>query len=395
VVHRDLKPENIFLVPTALGDQVKVLDFGISKLSDSNTVQTTEAVLIGTPLYMSPEQAQGHNSEVGAQSDLFSLGSITYELLTGKAPFTADSIAKVVFRIAYEKHAPLLSVVPDVPPSVAAAVEHALEKDRARRTPSIEAFVLELTGKALAEVSDESSGVFKPGMDVTSSMISGETRAPSGPRILATPAPASRHPADAPTISGKKFIITTVVVVLVLAGILTKIRMDNWAERAAYRNQMVDAGWTLLTDGTLVHDAGTSAPVIVVDAGTEPVDAGVADAGVMDAGAEDAGTAAKATRVEAALLPNEQAELSRVRAQISAKQWDAVWDSRSRLRVQFTTPAGKRQVVEVLLEVACGRNDNAMVRQHLNEYRNVPGANLRAMRATCVKYYPSAADFDW
>ncbi|MFT3711045.1 MAG: serine/threonine-protein kinase [Archangium sp.] len=402
VVHRDLKPENIFLVPTALGDSVKVLDFGISKLSDSNTVKTTEAVLIGTPLYMSPEQALGHNSEVSAQSDLFSLGSITYELMCGKAPFAADSIAKVVFRIAYEKHAPLVSVDPNLPQAMVAAVEHALDKDRTRRTPSIEAFVLELTGKALADVSDESSGVFTPGMPVTSSMISGETRAPSSsPRLMATPAapgtpaPSPRHPADAPTISGRRFVIITIVTVLVLAGVLTKVRMDNWAERAAYRAQMVDAGWTLTTDGNLVRDAGTE----IVDAGAvAPVVAPV----VVDAGAaEDAGVpelidaGVKTTRVEAPLPPAEQEALNRVRAQMKSKQWEAIWDTRAALRIQFNSPAGKRQIIEVLLEVACARNDNEKVRQMLNEYRATPGANLRALRATCVKYYPSAADFDW
>ncbi|HEY1086779.1 MAG TPA: serine/threonine-protein kinase, partial [Archangium sp.] len=152
VVHRDLKPENIFLVPTAAGDQVKVLDFGISKLSDSNTVQTTDSVLIGTPLYMSPEQALGQNSEVSPQSDLFSLGSICYELFTGQAPFVADNIAKVVFRIAYEKHAPLATLRPDLPRTAVEAVEHALEKERQRRTPDIDTFVHELTGLPLEKM---------------------------------------------------------------------------------------------------------------------------------------------------------------------------------------------------------------------------------------------------
>ena len=111
VVHRDLKPENIFLQPTALGDQVKVLDFGISKVADSQTVQTTDSVLIGTPLYMSPEQAQGLNRDLSPQSDVFSLGSICFELLTGRPPFQAESVAQLVFRIAYEAAPSSLRIV--------------------------------------------------------------------------------------------------------------------------------------------------------------------------------------------------------------------------------------------------------------------------------------------
>jgi serine/threonine-protein kinase len=97
VVHRDLKPDNIFLVTGAMGVEVKVLDFGISKLTDSNTVQTQESVLVGTPAYMSPEQALGNNKDVGPQSDVFALGSIAYEMLAGRQAFTGESIAQLVF----------------------------------------------------------------------------------------------------------------------------------------------------------------------------------------------------------------------------------------------------------------------------------------------------------
>ena len=89
VVHRDLKPDNIFLVPTEIGgelvDQVKVLDFGISKIRGSQTVQTQDSVLLGTPQYMAPEQALGKNSEIDARTDVFALGAIVYEMLAGRA----------------------------------------------------------------------------------------------------------------------------------------------------------------------------------------------------------------------------------------------------------------------------------------------------------------------
>jgi eukaryotic-like serine/threonine-protein kinase len=103
VVHRDLKPDNIFLVAEERGALVKVLDFGISKIVDSGTVQTQDAVLIGTPAYMSPEQALGENRALGPQSDVFALGAIAYEMLAGKPPFAAPSIAQIVFKIAYDR----------------------------------------------------------------------------------------------------------------------------------------------------------------------------------------------------------------------------------------------------------------------------------------------------
>src|SRR6185503_11657816 len=94
IVHRDLKPENIYLCPTELGtikvDHVKVLDFGISKVRGSDTVQTQIDVLIGTPRYMSPEQALGRNDQIDSRTDIFALGAIVYEMLSQKPAFTGD-----------------------------------------------------------------------------------------------------------------------------------------------------------------------------------------------------------------------------------------------------------------------------------------------------------------
>ena len=155
VVHRDLKPANIFLVPTDSGgvvaEQVKLLDFGISKMLDSQTLQTQESVLIGTPQYMAPEQALGKNSEVDARTDIFALGCIVYELLSGRPPFAGDggSIVQVVFRIVHELPEPLASLCPDLPSRVLGAVEKALAKSPQDRYPDVGSFIAELTGSPL------------------------------------------------------------------------------------------------------------------------------------------------------------------------------------------------------------------------------------------------------
>ncbi|WP_306817898.1 serine/threonine-protein kinase [Archangium lipolyticum] len=153
VVHRDLKPGNVYLVPTesggVVGQQVKLLDFGISKLVSAQTVHTQEDVLLGTPRYMSPEQAMGKNREVDARSDLFALGCIVYEMLAGRPPFNGDSVAGLIYNIVYEPPDALGHLCPDAPPSVLAAVERALAKDPKDRFPDVASFIAELTGAPL------------------------------------------------------------------------------------------------------------------------------------------------------------------------------------------------------------------------------------------------------
>ncbi|HEY1584174.1 MAG TPA: serine/threonine-protein kinase, partial [Polyangia bacterium] len=100
VVHRDLKPANIFLCKRGpREDFVKVLDFGVSKLIDSATL-TQEKAMVGTPLYMSPEQAIG-TQELTPESDIFSLGAISWEMLTGKRAFAASSIPSILYQIVH------------------------------------------------------------------------------------------------------------------------------------------------------------------------------------------------------------------------------------------------------------------------------------------------------
>jgi serine/threonine-protein kinase len=208
VVHRDLKPDNIFLVNTPMGTQVKVLDFGISKVVDSSTLQTADAVLVGTPQYMSPEQAVGANSDVGPQTDVFALGSIAYEMLSGVAAFQADNVAKLVFRIAYEPHTPLGAVKPGLPERVYQAVERALEKDRARRYTNVADFVADFSGAPLPQTlapppspnPRQPSGVLPPGLATPESLAWGATAAPT-PAPVALPASRPASVSPAPTAS--------------------------------------------------------------------------------------------------------------------------------------------------------------------------------------------------
>ncbi|RKG66843.1 serine/threonine protein kinase, partial [Corallococcus exercitus] len=162
VVHRDLKPGNVFLVPTeaggVVGERVKLLDFGISKLVDSRTVQTLDSVLMGTPQYMAPEQAMGQNSNVDARTDLFAFGCIVYEMIAGRPPYSGDNIAELIYQIVHLEPPPLLSLAPQTPPHVVAAIARAMAKKPEDRYPDVGSFILELTGsplQTLAEVKPE------------------------------------------------------------------------------------------------------------------------------------------------------------------------------------------------------------------------------------------------
>jgi serine/threonine protein kinase len=152
IVHRDLKPQNIFLVPTEVGDTVievaKVLDFGISKWRGSETVKTQESTLLGTPQYMAPEQATGQHANVDERTDVFALGAIVFEMLSGQPAFTGASIPEVVFKVVYEQPAPLPNTVPV---GVVSAIKQAMAKSSDERFRTVGDFVEALTGQPLAQ----------------------------------------------------------------------------------------------------------------------------------------------------------------------------------------------------------------------------------------------------
>jgi serine/threonine-protein kinase len=138
IVHRDLKPANLFLTRTADGEPlVKVLDFGISKAldpdkSESGLSLTQSATMIGTPLYMSPEQMRDAR-HVDVRTDIWALGAILYELIAGRPPFLASSLAELCVKVMQDDPAPLSRVRPDVPQDLAAIIDRCLCKQRTGR----------------------------------------------------------------------------------------------------------------------------------------------------------------------------------------------------------------------------------------------------------------------
>ncbi len=162
VIHRDLKPDNIFLVPVkGQQEQVKLLDFGIAKLTSDTApiAQTDTGVLLGTPGYMSPEQARGKN--IDSRTDLYALGAIAYEVILGRPPFEADNAMDKLLAHCSEPVPEPRDLWPDMPELLNHLIAGLLAKSR-RDRPSIDevrdAIALLLTG----QLADAPLPVFAP-----------------------------------------------------------------------------------------------------------------------------------------------------------------------------------------------------------------------------------------
>jgi pimeloyl-ACP methyl ester carboxylesterase len=143
VVHRDVKPSNVFLVDWRL-DRVKLIDFGVARRAGATTLTTT-GMLVGTPVYMAPEQARGER-DVDAGADVYALGTLLYRCLTGRLPFEGDSAAEVLARILADTAPRVRDLVPAIAPELDRLVARFLARDPARRPPDGAAAHAEIIG---------------------------------------------------------------------------------------------------------------------------------------------------------------------------------------------------------------------------------------------------------
>lgn len=181
IVHRDLKPSNLFCVRRADGQvAIKVLDFGISKASDRDAsageaALTATSAVMGSPLYMSPEQMRSAR-DVTAAADIWALGIVLYELLVGTPPFIGRSVTEIAVNVATQTPAPIAAARPDAPPGLEAVILRCLRKDARARYGNIGELAL-----ALAEFAPTRA---RPLVDRIAAMT-------GGPILPAVPAPAA------------------------------------------------------------------------------------------------------------------------------------------------------------------------------------------------------------
>src|SRR3954453_13891865 len=151
VIHRDFKPHNVIV---GADHRLKVTDFGIARAGASEMTETGS--IMGTAQYLSPEQAQGQR--VGAASDLYSIGVVLYEMLTGRVPFTGESAVSIALKHVSEEPPALRALRPGVHPRLEQAVGRALLKDSAQRYASADEFIAALEQGGPAIVSGDNSG---------------------------------------------------------------------------------------------------------------------------------------------------------------------------------------------------------------------------------------------
>ena len=205
MIHRDIKPDNIALIDAPEGEVAKVLDFGIAKVkeargADANMTMTGAGVVIGTPQYMSPEQAMGkRGDDLDGRSDLYSLGMVMYQMLSGGVPFKAETTMEMLLAHLQKPPIPIRELRPDlqIPEGIARVVMRTLEKDPDLRPASAKALIEEIEHAEKPSVPLRGTRIMQ-----ASSVLPAEELHPQHPEVAARPPRpepvAPRPPAPVP-----------------------------------------------------------------------------------------------------------------------------------------------------------------------------------------------------
>jgi serine/threonine-protein kinase len=220
IVHRDLKPANVFLSRIQGEDFAKVLDFGISKVRAASTALTNASTLMGTPMYMAPEQARGE-VELDHWTDQWALACITYEMLAGRPPFVGDDTSALLYQVVHHEPPRLSQLDQTLPAAVDIVIQRALTKDQGERFPHVTAFARALEAAASGQPMPEEPASDRP--------------RPRSPAIPLTPVEAaatlarsaSAFARPSPKRGGR-----TAVLAIVVVGVVFAIAFATWRSRS-------------------------------------------------------------------------------------------------------------------------------------------------------------------
>ena len=404
VVHRDLKPENIFLCQEQLDGQpfarVKVLDFGISKIQGSQTIVTQESMMLGTPQYMSPEQAAGRTTEIDGRTDQFALATIAYELLTGKAAFSGTTLAEVVYKVVHEPPSTLSQTLEEVPSRITDALTRALSKRPGDRFSDLSAFIEALSGRPLGNTtppvspspaanSDESAFA-QTQMSVEQSATPAAQTADVPPTQL-SPALTSRGATDPVGKQGRLARGVILVAALFVAGFLIAKLLPRADQRDGRPTSDRAQPPTRTSQQSVVVDAGSPPASKASDLG-QPLEPDISIAGDLHGGAPpaDTGPGRQTTNrtsgdrprrnvARQPLPPGVATKLKQAQAALKSGDYaKAIWLAKQSLVVQRS-----QQAFAIMTMAHCARRDLGTARAML---RNLSARRKRRIRRICRRH---------
>ncbi len=266
VLHRDVKPGNILV---AKGGRVKVTDFGIGKFTEAATSELTRAgQMVGSPAYMSPEQVKGE--KLDGRSDLFSLGIVLYELLTGARPFSGESITTLVYQILHTEPRDPLELKSDLPVSTREVVARLLAKAPDRRPANAQEFIRELRR---IEKFQRESELTRRAVSAAPAPPTPEEAGAGGPAGPATSAGTVPAPVP-PRRSGMPVILGALAVLVAVSFLLLRDRQEGMAPMAAAGPTRAPA----LPTAAPATPAPTAKPTAAAEPTPLPIEAGPAAA---------------------------------------------------------------------------------------------------------------------